>query len=421
LPGPQEASGIPQVDPAERPIKKSHFLFGPRPLFGGSGFDTILTPRGRILKRRMSPLVVMAAAGVIPLLVMEEQFTGSTAVFWLQIMDWAIWGVFAAELAIMLTVTPDRRAYLRCAWLDVCIVLFTVPLLPYLLASLRLARLGRVVLVLRLLRLLRLAAVANRAAALIQRVFGTSGLGWLMSGLIVLVVVSGTLFSYLEEGRNVPEGIWWAIVTATTVGYGDVVPASGLGRLVATVLMIAGISFIALLSAATAARLVELETEEGHEELLAGIRGQSNREQEMRDELREMNERLARLEEMLSNGAGAGPKRACAPYSRPAWRTRTDLPPPSSKVPRTSTVSPAFSTCVIASRLSPVTAGLPPGGRSTRTMPWVASIVSHTVVLSSVQAKRCQGVTSPLQQSQISGSPRTRRVKVSSLRSDSTL
>lgn len=287
--------------PHERPITKSRLLFRPRPLLGGSGFDTILTPRGRVLKRRMSPLVVMAAVAVIPLLVMEEQVTNSTAVFWLGVMDWAIWGVFAMELAIMLAVTPNRKAYLRCAWLDVVIVVATIPLLPYLFSSLRIARLGRLVDVLRLLRLLRLAALANRAGALIQRVFGTSGLGWLLSGLIVLVVVSGTLFSYFEEGLDVPEGIWWAIVTATTVGYGDVVPASGLGRLVATVLMIAGISFIALLSAATAARLVELETEEGHEELLAGIRGQSNREQEMRDQLREMNERLARLEELLGN------------------------------------------------------------------------------------------------------------------------
>ena len=304
--GPKDTSGLPQVEPGRRPITKSRLLFRPHPLLGGPGFDTILTPRGRILKRRMSPLVVMAAVAVIPLLVMEEQFTGSTAVFWLHIADWAIWGVFATELTIMLIVTPNRRAYLRCAWLDVCIVLFTLPLLPYLLASLRLARLGRLIEVLRLMRLLRLAAIANRSAALIQRVFGTSGLGWLLSGLIVLVVVSGTVFSYLEEGRNVPEGIWWAIVTATTVGYGDVVPDSGLGRLVATVLMIAGISFIALLSAATAARLVELEAEEGQEELLAGIRGQHDRQQEMRDELRQLNERLARLEELLTARTGAG-------------------------------------------------------------------------------------------------------------------
>lgn len=300
-------SGHSGPDPSQRPITKSRLLFSPRPLLGGSGFDTILTPQGRILKRRMSPLVVMAAVAVIPLLVMEEQFTGSTAVFWLGVMDWAIWGVFAVELAVMLSVTPNKKAYLRCAWLDVVIVVTTIPLLPYLLASLRLARLGRFVQVLRLLRLLRLAALANRAGALVQRVFGTSGLGWLLSGLIVLVVVSGTVFSYLEQGYNVPEGVWWAIVTATTVGYGDVVPSSGLGRLVATVLMIAGISFIALLSAATAARLVELETEEGHEELLAGLRGQRNREQQMRDELREMNERLARLEELLSDGRGDKP------------------------------------------------------------------------------------------------------------------
>ena len=297
--------GLTRDDPGQRPITKSRLLFRPHPLLGGSGFDTILTPQGRMLKRRMSPVVVMAAVAVIPLLVMEEQFTSPTAVLWLQIVDWAIWGVFAVELAVMLVVTPDRKAYLRCAWLDVVIVLFTLPVLPYLLASLRVVRLGRFVEVLRLLRLLRLAAVANRTGAVIQRIFGTSGLGWLLSGLIVLVVVSGTLFSYLEEGRNVPEGIWWAVVTATTVGYGDVVPDSGFGRLLATMLMIAGISFIALLSAATAARLVELETEEGHEELLAGIRGQSTHEQEMREELRTMNERLARLEELLTARKGA--------------------------------------------------------------------------------------------------------------------
>ena len=53
---------------------------------------------------------------------------------------------------------------------------------------------------------------------------------------------------------------------------------SGLGWLLATVLMIVGISFIALLSAATAARLVELDSEEGQEELLQGIRGAGRRE-----------------------------------------------------------------------------------------------------------------------------------------------
>ncbi len=301
MPASKSRTGFPEVDRTQGPITKSLLFFKPRPLFGGSGFDTILTARGRILKRRLSVLVVIAAVAVIPLLVMEEQFTSPTAVTVLQVADWLIWSVFAVELLVMLIVTPDRKAYLRCAWLDVVIVVFSLPLLPYLMASLRIARLGRLVEVLRLLQLLRLAAVVNRAGAIIQRIFATSGLGYLLSALIGLTIVSGTLFSYLEEGYNVPEGIWWAVVTATSVGYGDVVPVSGMGRLLATILMINGIGFIALLSAATAARLVDLEAEEGQEELLKGLQGQRRREQQMQSELREVNDRLARLEELLSS------------------------------------------------------------------------------------------------------------------------
>ena len=206
--------------------------------------------------------VVIAALAIIPLLVMEEQFTSPGAMIGLRVADWLIWGVFAIELAVMLVVTPDRKAYLRCRWLDVVTVAFTLPLLPYLMAGLRLARLGRLVEVLQLLQLQRLAAVVNGAGAVVQRIFGTLGLGYLLAAVVGLTIVSGTLFSYREEGYNVPEGIWWAVVTATSVGYGDVVPVSGLGRLLATRLMISDIGFIALLSPATAARLVDLEASE---------------------------------------------------------------------------------------------------------------------------------------------------------------
>ena len=159
---------------------------------------------------------------------------------------------------------------------------------------------------LRLLRLLRLAAVANRVGATLQRIFGTFGLGYLLSGVIALVIVSGVLFSHLEDGYSVSEGMWWAIVTATSVGYGDVVPASGLGRLVATLLMLAGISFVALLSAATAAYLVDIEGEEGQEDLLQRIREQQHREQKIQEQLHEVNDRLQRLETLLSSGREPG-------------------------------------------------------------------------------------------------------------------
>ena len=133
-----------------------------------------------------------------------------------------------------------------------------------------------------------------------RRPSANGGLNPVRAGAQYSKCVRPTL-SYLEEGHNVHRGIWWAVVTATTVGYGNVVPSTGFGRLLATVLMFVGISFIALLSAASAARLVELESEEGQEELLQGIRGAGRREQEMHKELREVNERLARLEDLLSS------------------------------------------------------------------------------------------------------------------------
>ena len=315
MPESTSKSGFPKADRTQGPITKSLLFFRPHPLLGGSGFDTILTPEGRRLKRRFSVPVVIAAVAVIPLLVLEEQFPTGTAHTWLRVIDWLIWGVFAVEMTVMLIVTPNRKAYLRCAWLDVCIVVLTLPLLPYLLAFLRLSRLGRLIDVLRLLRLLRLAAIANRVGATLQRIFGTFGLGYLLSGVVALVIVSGVLFSHLEDGYSVAEGMWWAIVTATSVGYGDVVPASGLGRLVATLLMLAGISFVALLSAATAAYLVDVEGEEEQANLLQRIREQQHREQQIQEELTEVNERLGRLEILLSSGRepGEAPTREPSP------------------------------------------------------------------------------------------------------------
>lgn len=71
--------------------------------------------------------------------------------------------------------------------------------------------------------------------------------------LFSLIIISGTL-AYLAEGGvpgtefvNIPAGMWWAIVTLTTVGYGDMVPVTIFGKVVAGFTMIAGLSMFALL------------------------------------------------------------------------------------------------------------------------------------------------------------------------------
>lgn len=82
-------------------------------------------------------------------------------------------------------------------------------------------------------------------------------------GLILLVAfIGGVGVRFLEvrtagpEIRSVPEALWWAIVTMTTVGYGDYTPQGPLSRVLAVLIMFAGISLMAVLSGTVASRLV---------------------------------------------------------------------------------------------------------------------------------------------------------------------
>jgi voltage-gated potassium channel len=159
-----------------------------------------------------------------------------------------IWLGFAAELAFVLTVASRKRAALRAHWLDVAIVVLTVPFLPSLLAFLRLARL------LRLLRILRLAMLGSRALAAARVLTSRQGFRYVALATALLVIVAGAAISAADakEFPNIGLGIWWAITTVTTVGYGDVVPHTVGGRIIAGGLMLVGIGFVATLTAFTA-------------------------------------------------------------------------------------------------------------------------------------------------------------------------
>ena len=94
----------------------------------------------------------------------------------------------------------------------------------------------------------------------------------IVTATVVVVVGAGALISVLdrEEYPDIGIGMWWALQTVTTVGYGDVTPTHVAGRLVAAAVMLQGIAFIAIITAvitstfvARATRQQEAERREG--------------------------------------------------------------------------------------------------------------------------------------------------------------
>jgi voltage-gated potassium channel len=221
---------------------------------------------GRVV-HRFEPIVIVATLALIPVLVIE---TDAKSPGWQDVAsaaNWAIWAIFLAELIFILVVAPRKAAALRAHWLDTVIVVTTVPAFGAFLSSLRFARFAR------LLRLLRLGTILTR---LIQRErLATSGTAFRLAAMLTLlvVIVSGAVESLVDSGdfQSTWQGIWWAVATVTTVGYGDVTPTTVQGQVVAIVVMLFGIAFLSVLTATIASRFVKTERGSETEEILAAL------------------------------------------------------------------------------------------------------------------------------------------------------
>ena len=92
---------------------------------------------------------------------------------------------------------------------------------------------------------------------LIERVFNSRRLRTILGVLIICIISFGYIF-YLAEPqiKTFGDGFWWALVTITTVGYGDITPLTTLGRLVAGTLMFVGLGLIATVTAIVSAKFI---------------------------------------------------------------------------------------------------------------------------------------------------------------------
>ncbi len=119
------------------------------------------------------------------------------------------------------------------------------------------------------------------------------------SATAVIAVVAGILMHVVEPGTypNVWLGLWWSVQTVTSVGYGDLVPHTVGGRLLAVLVMVNGIGFLTVVVATISAAFVEAGRRRAERQLLI--------DDPVQKALRDVEERLAAIERRLGGGDGA--------------------------------------------------------------------------------------------------------------------
>jgi voltage-gated potassium channel len=197
------------------------------------------------------PVVLAATLLLIPVLILETDAEGGWLTFAFA-ANWLIWVVFAVELGTILIVAQRKGAALRAHWLDVAIVVLTIPIVTSALGWGRLAR---------FIRLFRFGTIIGRALDAEKRI--TSGDALRVAAILTLavVVIAGAAEWTFANGEfpTLWDGVWWAVVTATTVGYGDLYPTSPEGRIIGIIVMAMGVAFVSLLTAAIAAKFVRTD------------------------------------------------------------------------------------------------------------------------------------------------------------------
>jgi voltage-gated potassium channel len=130
-------------------------------------------------------------------------------------------------------------------------------------------------------------------------------MGVIVSATLVSVFLGGFLITVVdsEEFPDFGTGLWWALQTVTTVGYGDVTPENAIGRLVGALIMLEAIAFVAIVTAAITSSFVE----RARRQRSAGAEaGAATSAEQLTAQLAEISARLERIEQTLKRDGAAG-------------------------------------------------------------------------------------------------------------------
>ncbi len=170
----------------------------------------------------------------------------------LQIFDFVICAVFFLDFSIRFYQAGNKLEFMKWGWID---LVASIPMVDFL-------RMGRLV---RVIRILRIIKAFKNIKAFMDSFFVNKAEGTINSALIVacmMVIFSSILILQVEKDltsniTTAGDALWWAFVTITTVGYGDLYPVTLEGRLVAVILMTTGVGLFGTFTAFVASWFVK--------------------------------------------------------------------------------------------------------------------------------------------------------------------
>ncbi|HLA63487.1 MAG TPA: ion transporter [Rhodothermales bacterium] len=206
------------------------------------------TRAGRLFDGALIAAILLSVAVVIldSVASISTRYRGA-----LTVAEWAFTVLFTVEYILRLWTAQDANRYMRSFYGLVDLVAVLPAYLSVLFPAGRFLLAIRVLRVVRVFRVLKLSEYVGQAGVLGDALRAARyKISVFLVAVTTVVVVVGSLM-YLIEGpeagfTSIPAGIYWAVVTITTVGYGDIAPQTPLGQALAVVLMITGYAIIAV-------------------------------------------------------------------------------------------------------------------------------------------------------------------------------
>lgn len=204
----------------------------------GKGFDLIL-------------LVLIILSVLVVLFESVHSWSDQYHIFFVY-AEWCFTVIFTIEYILRIYAATNRWKYIVSAWgiIDLLAILptFVGLVLPSSYASIRVIRAFRLLRIFRILKLSRFTSESQALAHSLRASYYKIMVFFFF--VLMLMILTGTIMYVIEGGENgfdsIPASIYWAIVTTTTVGYGDITPVTPLGKMLAALMMITGYVIIAV-------------------------------------------------------------------------------------------------------------------------------------------------------------------------------